>query len=46
MRESDGVVVLRLVASNVFNREKVIRLSTNDGTTNGEIEYGFVVYSV
>ena len=39
MRESDGEVVLRLVADNMFEREQVIRLSTNDGTTDGKIEY-------
>ena len=38
MRESDGVVVLRLVADNVFERGQFIALSTNDGTTDGEIE--------
>ena len=38
VRESDGVVELRLVAGNVFERRQVIRLSTNDGTTDGEIE--------
>ena len=38
MRESDGEVVLRLVADNVFEREQIIALSTNDGTTDGELE--------
>ena len=45
MAESAGVVELRLVADNVFEREQVIDLSAEDGTANSETEY-MVVGSV
>ena len=45
MAESAGVVELRLVADNVFEREQFIDLSAEDGTANSETEY-MVVGSV
>ena len=45
MPESAGVVELRLVADNVFEREQFIDLSAVDGTANSETEY-MVVGSV